>query len=136
MICFVRATVTHLAVILSSMNGRVWLRIAVVGCVVVVLGMLAAALVILDKQRFGWMVGSTFLGVLSSGVIVGGLAVLVGAAMLPERKSWRGLTLIVWGLIALTSPLFGFMFLLPWGLLALSLPVVIAALRGLSRAYA
>ncbi len=118
------------------MNGRVWLRIAVVGCVLVVLAMLAAALVLVDKERFGWLVGSTFVQVLASGVTVGGLAVLAGAAMLPERKSWRGLTLMAWGAIALTSPFFGFLFLLPWGVLALSLPVVVAALRGLLRVYA
>lgn len=133
---FVRATLQHLAVILLSMNGRVWLRIVAVGCVLVVLAMLAAALVVFDKKHFGWMAGSTFLGVLSSGVLVGGLAMLVGAAMLPERKNWRGLTLMLWGLIALTSPLFGYLFMLPWAALVLLLPLVIVALRGLSRAYA
>jgi hypothetical protein len=48
--------------------------------------------------------------------------------VLPVRKSWRGIALIVWGLVAATSPAFGLMFLVPWGLLAVTLPLVIAIL--------
>jgi hypothetical protein len=35
---------------------------------------------------------------------------------------------MVWALIALTSPAFGYLFLLPWGVLLVALPAVIAAL--------
>jgi hypothetical protein len=40
---------------------------------------------------------------------------------------------MVWALIALTSPAFGFLFLLPWGFLAVTLPLVIVALVGAFR---
>jgi len=110
---------------------RVWLMITTIGCALVVYAMVVVALVILDKEHFGWLVGSMFLAVVTSGVIVGGLVVLIGAWNLPQRKSWRGITLILWGLIALTSPAFGLMFLLPWGALVALLPVVIAALSTL-----
>lgn len=110
---------------------RNWLMVTTIGCVLVVLAMIVVALVILDKEDFGWLVGSAFLPVITSGVIVGGLVVAIGAWNLPQRKSWRGITLIVWGLIALTSPAFGIMFLLPWGVLVLLLPLVIVALSTL-----
>lgn len=98
------------------------------GVVLVVLAMIVSALAILDKENFGWMVGSTFLLVISSGVIAGGLLVLIGAWKLPHRWRWQGITLMVWALIAATSPAFGYLFLLPWGVLALALPAVIVAL--------
>jgi hypothetical protein len=47
------------------------------------------------------------------------------SAALPERASWRGIVLILWAVIALTSPLFGIMFLRPWGILAIRLPLII-----------
>lgn len=107
---------------------RGWLIVATIGVALATLAMLAIALVMLDKTHFGWMVGTWFLEIISSGMIAGGLVLLVGAAFLPERKTWRGILLIVWALIAITSPGFGLMFLLPWGVLALSLPLVIAIL--------
>ena len=107
---------------------RVWLKVTTIGCAMVVIAMIVVALVILDKEDFGWLVGSMFLPVIGSGVIIGGLVVIVGAWNLPQRKSWPGITLIVWGLIAVTSPAFGIMFLLPWGALVVLLPVVIVAL--------
>jgi hypothetical protein len=107
--------------------------LATVGVSLVVLAMIVAALVIWDKQHFGWLVGSAFLPVLTSGVLVGSILVLAGALLLPRRKSWQAILLIVWALIALTSPLFGFLFLLPWAVLAVLLPVVIVALVGLRR---
>lgn len=110
---------------------RASLLITTIGCALVVFAMIVVALVILDKEHFGWLVGSMFLAVITSGVIVGGLVVLVGAWNLPQRKSWRGITLILWGIIALSSPAFGLMFLLPWGVLVALLPVVIAALSTL-----
>jgi len=91
--------------------------------------MLAVALVILDKPHFGRMVGTWFLPIITGGMLVGGLALLISGWFLPERKSWRGITLMLWGLVALTSPAFGIMFLFPWGLLALTLPLVVAILR-------
>ena len=98
------------------------------GVVLVVVAMIVVALVLVDKEHFGWMVGSTFLMVISSGVIAGGIVLLVAALKLPQRWRWQGITLIVWALIALTSPVFGFMFLLPWSVLVLTLPAVVAAL--------
>jgi hypothetical protein len=115
------------------MSKTGWLRVATIGVALVVLAMVVSFLVIADKERFGFLVGSAFLGVITSGVLVGGILVVIAAWKLPERKSWRGIALIVWGLIALTSPAFGLMFLLPWGVLALMLPVVIVALVGLRR---
>jgi len=110
-----------------------WLIVATTGVSLIVLAMVAIALVMLDKQHFGWMVGTWFLEIISGGMLVGGLVLVVGAAFLPERKTWRGILLLIWGLIALTSPLFGLMFLLPWGVLALTLPFVAVALRTLFR---
>ena len=105
---------------------RRWLWVAVTGCALVVIALIVSALVIIDKETFGGLVGRYFLHTITSGVVVGAIVMLVGALKLPQRKTWRGITLIVWALIALTSPLFGLMFLLPWGVLALMLPVVIA----------
>lgn len=90
-----------------------------------VLALLASALVMFDKPHFGWMVGTWFLPVIGSGCIVGAVLMLIGTLMLPDRWTWRGIVLLVWALIALTSPGFGYLFLLPWGVLALLLPVVI-----------
>ena len=105
---------------------RRWLWVAVTGCALVVIALIVSALVIIDKETFGGLVGRYFLQTITSGVLVGAILMLIGALNLPQRKTWRGITLIVWALIALTSPLFGIMFLLPWGVLALMLPVVIA----------
>lgn len=107
---------------------RGWLLLAAAGCGFVVLALAVSFLVIIDKPRFGAMVGRGFLQIITSGVLIGAVLLLVGAWNLPERKSWRGVTLLVWGLIALTSPAFGFLFLLPWALLAVTLPLVIAIL--------
>lgn len=89
----------------------------------------------LDKEHFGWMVGGMFLPTIVSGCFVGALLMLVGTLMLPERWTWRGIVLLVWALIALTSPGFGYLFLLPWGVLALLLPVVIPVFVQLYRAH-
>jgi MFS family permease len=112
-------------------HDRRWLILTTIGCALVVVAMIIVALVIADKPHFGWLVGAMFLPVITSGVMVGSLLLLVGAWNLPERKTWRGITLLVWGAGAVTSPVFGLMFLLPWGLLVLSLPLVIAILVGL-----
>jgi len=107
---------------------RGWLIVATIGVALAALAMLTIALVMLDKTHFGWMVGTWFLEIISGGMLAGGFVLVIGAAFLPERKTWRGIVLIVWGLIAVTSPGFGLMFLFPWGLLALSLPLIIAIL--------
>ena len=112
---------------------RGWLILAACGVGFMTLAMIVVALVIADKPHFGWLVGSMFVQVITSGVILGGLMVLVAAIMLPERKTWRGIVLILWALIAVTSPLFGFLFLLPWSVLAVMLPLVIVILVRLFR---
>ena len=40
---------------------------------------------------------------------------------------------MLWGLIAVTSPWFGLLFLVPWAVVAIGLPLVIAILRRQSR---
>jgi len=122
---------SEIAAAVPRSSSRRWLIAASIGCAMIVLTMVVVALVILDKPQFGWLVGSMFLPVITSGVLLGGLIVLVSALNLPARKTWRGVTLILWALIALTSPLFGIMFLLPWGVLLLMLPLVIWILRTL-----
>jgi MFS family permease len=110
---------------------RRWLTAAAIGCALVVLAMLVVALVIWDKPQFGWLVGTWFLPFITSGVFVGAAILLVAAWNMPERKTWRGIVLMIWAVIALTSPAFGFLILGPWTLLALSLPVVIWILMGM-----
>jgi len=112
----------------SALPRRGWVNAAIAGVAMVIVPMIFSALVLWDKQHFGWMVTWMFLPAISIGVILGGLLLIVAGFMLPIRKSWRGIALIVWGLIAVTSPGFGIMFLLPWGLLAVTLPLVIAIL--------
>jgi hypothetical protein len=107
------------------------LILAAVGLALVAIAMIFVALVLIDKEHFGELVGTMFLQVITSGVIVGSLMMLVGALMLPQRWTWRGIVLIVWSLIALTSPLFGFLFLAPWAVMLVTLPVAIVALVGL-----
>jgi hypothetical protein len=112
---------------------RGWLQVATIGVALSTLAMLTIALTMLDKPH-EWLVGTWFLPIISSGMMVGGLVLIVAALMLPERKTWRGIALILWGLIALTSPWFGWVFLFPWALLALTLPLVIVILRRFSHA--
>jgi len=100
-------------------------KLILTGFALVVCAFVAVLLVIADKPHFGWLVGSGFLPAITIGVILGGLLMLIGALRLPRWKTWRGLTLIVWSIIAMTSPLFGIMFLLPWGILAITAPLVI-----------
>lgn len=107
---------------------RLWLLLTAIGCALIVVAMCVVALVLFDKPHLGWLVGTWFLEVITSGVLVGAVLFTLGACNLPERGTWRGITLIVWGLVALTSPAFGLMFLLPWGLLVVSLPLVVAIL--------
>ncbi|HUR81303.1 MAG TPA: hypothetical protein VM733_11090 [Thermoanaerobaculia bacterium] len=117
-------------------RSRRWLWVTVFGAAIAVVAMLIATAAAFDKDDFGWMVGSMFLMIITSGVFVGSVLMLIGAFMLPERKTWRGIFIIVWALIALTSPLFGFLFLAPWLLLALLLPVLIVVFVQLFRKHA
>jgi hypothetical protein len=110
-----------------------WLVLTAAGCAFITAAMLVTALVVLDKPHFGWLVGTFFLEIITSGVMVGSVMLLAGAWNLPQRTQWRGIVLLAWGLVALTSPAFGMLFLLPWGLLALTLPVVVAILIAFSR---
>jgi hypothetical protein len=112
---------------------RGWIIAAWIGCVMVSIPMVVVAAVIIDKPHFGWLVKSLFLEFISGGVMAGGLLVFIAAWFLPERKTWRGIALMLWAVIALTSPAFGLMFLLPWSLVAVGLPLVIAILRRQSR---
>lgn len=113
--------------VISRAPARRWLNLTMIGCVLVLLVLLTAALVIADKETFGWLVTPIFLPAMTIGAMVGGLVMLVAAWNLPQRMKWQGILLMVWALIALTSPAFGFMFLLPWGVLIVLLPFVVAA---------
>jgi len=55
----------------------------------------------------------------------------IATLFLPERTSWRGIVLLLWSLIAVTSPLFGPLFLVPWGILAVTSPLIIWIFRTL-----
>jgi hypothetical protein len=112
---------------------RGWLIAATAGVVLVTIALIVSALITFDKPHFGFLVGTWFLPIITSGVMAGALLLLIAAFAIPERKSWRGIALILWALIALTSPAFGLMFLLPWALLAITLPIVIAILLALFR---
>lgn len=103
---------------------RGWLALATAGCLLVVLALTVVCLVMVDKKHFGWLVGSLFLAIVTSSVVIGAIMLLVGTWNLPIRRNWQGVVLFAWALVALTSPLFGFLFLLPWGVLVLTLPVV------------
>ena len=98
---------------------------------VVLLAMAVVLLVAVDKPHVGWLVGWGFLPTISVGVIIGGVVMLVLTALSPVRTTWRGVTLILWALIAITSPLFGFLILLPWGVLVVSALLVAWILRDL-----
>jgi hypothetical protein len=90
--------------------------------------MLVTTLVLVDKEHFGWLVGSQFLQIITGTLWVGALAVAVAAFKLRAQKTWHWIALLIWALIALISPVFGFLFLLPFGIIVLSSPVVIHAL--------
>jgi MFS family permease len=112
---------------------RRWVNLAMIGCGLVLLVLLTAALVLADKETFGWLVRPMFLPAMSIGAMVGALLMLVAAWNLPQRTKWQGILLMVWALIALTSPAFGFLFLAPWGVLIVLLPFVVAAFVTLRR---
>jgi drug/metabolite transporter (DMT)-like permease len=125
--------VTNLNPIAATPRRRGWLILTTVGCVLVLLALLVIGLVLIDKPRFGEMVGPAFLPIITSGVMTGAILMLVGVWNLPERKSWRGRTLIIWALVSVTSPALGLMAIAPLGLVALTSPLTIAILIGLFR---
>jgi hypothetical protein len=108
---------------------RGWVITAWVGVIMVLIAILTVAAVTFDKE----LVKPLFLEFVSGGVMAGGLIVFIAAWFLPDRKTWRGITLMVWGLIAVTSPWFGLLFLVPWAVVAVMLPLVIAILLRQSR---
>jgi hypothetical protein len=110
---------------------RIWLKVTATGFVLALIALVTVALV--TMRTFEWVVGWAFLPVVTSGVIVGGVVMLVGSVRLPEWKTWRGVTLIVWSLIAISSPLLGLMFLVPWALLLVTAPLIVWILRVLFR---
>jgi hypothetical protein len=114
-------------------SGRGWLLAATTGVVMVTIALIVSTLITFDKPHFGFLVGTWYLPIITSGVMAGALLLLIAAFALPERKSWRGVALILWALIALTSPAFGLLFLVLWAVLAITLPIVIAILVALFR---
>ena len=111
------------------MHSRAWLILARIGVALVVLAMAVSWIVVADKRDFGWMVNAWFLPIITGGVLAGGILLLIAALMLrAEERKWRRYALIAWALIAITSPLFGLMFLFPWAVLVLTLPVVVVIL--------
>src|ERR1700682_5539999 len=51
------------------------------------LALAVLALAMADKTHFGWLIGSLFLEVITSGFMVGAIAVLLGTWMLRQRRS-------------------------------------------------
>ena len=115
---------------------RKWLTVVTFGFAAMILAFIVSALVLFDKPHFQWMVGTWFLPIMTCGVIAGGLLIIVGTLLGPARKTWRGIVLIVWGLVAVTSPAFGFLFLAPWSLLVVTIPLVVWILATLRRTTA
>lgn len=111
---------------------RVWLKVALTGFVFAAIGLIAT-LLITDRTHFGWLAGWAFLPAVTGGVLVGGAIMLIASLLMPARKTWRGMTLIAWSLIAVASPWAGFLFLIPWALLGITSPLVIWIFRSLFR---
>ena len=113
---------------------RRWLVFATIGVSFIAMALLAIPLVLFDKDTFGGLVGRTFLATLTSGILGGAILLLIGARKLAVAQKWR-VVLLVWGLIALTSPLWGIMFLLPFTALALSMPLIVWILYNARERY-
>jgi hypothetical protein len=110
-------------------KNRGWIITAWIGCIMVLIAIAAVAAATFDKE----LVKPLFLEFVSGGVMAGGLIVFIAAWFLPDRKTWRGITLMLWGLIAVTSPWFGLLFLVPWAVVAVALPLVMTILLRQSR---
>lgn len=97
-----------------------------IGFVLITLVLVVTILVLAFKPQFGWMVGPWFLPAMSIALIVGGLLMIAGAWRLRAfARPWQWTTLAVFGLIALVSPAFGFLFLAPFTLLGILWPLVL-----------
>ncbi|HYI09957.1 MAG TPA: hypothetical protein VEK57_12935 [Thermoanaerobaculia bacterium] len=110
------------------MPTRRWVLLGWIGYGMVLLVIFTVCLVLFAKEQFSWLVGSMFLPAIGGMIFVGALAVLLAALMPPYRKTGPAIGVAIWALIALTSPLFGLMFLMPWSLLLLTAPLVLLAL--------
>lgn len=88
-------------------------------------------LVIVDKPRFGALVGSRFLQTVVGGLLLAAVVMLFGAFTCARGYGWRKTILITWALTGLCSPAFGWIIMLPWAAMIATLPVVIAAFYGL-----
>jgi|SRR6185436_7828026 len=113
-------------------KARKWLILAWAGFAMILLAIAIVCLVIFTKEQFSWLVGSAFLGSVVGMVLAGSIALLIAAAMLPG-KTWRTIVVIAWSLLAVTSPLFGMLFLFPWGVLLVTAPFIFTILLGWSR---
>lgn len=106
-----------------AQTKRIWLKVALAGFAIAFYGLIVTA-VIITKTNLGWLAWA-FLPGAATGVLAGGVIMLVGSIGAPERKSWRGMALIAWSLIAVASPLAAFMVLVPWAVLAITSPLII-----------
>lgn len=98
------------------------------------LALVTVCLVTFAKDQFSWLTGSGFLMSVVGMVLAGALALIVAALLLPVPKTWRTWVVVLWSVVALTSPLFGWVFLLPWALLLVTAPVIFVILRNWSAA--
>jgi uncharacterized membrane protein len=107
-----------------AQTKRISLKIALAGFVLTCLGMIVTA-IITTRTNIAWLAWAFYPGA-ATGVLAGGLVMLIGSIGAPERKSWRGMTLIAWSLLTVVSPLAGiYWYLVPWGILAITTPLVI-----------
>jgi hypothetical protein len=112
---------------------RAWLLCATGGFAVVAAVLLTTVAVIVDKPRFGWLVGKRFLETIVIALVLGAIAMAIGVWNANTPSDWRRWTLLTWAGIAAVSPAFGLMFVLPWSALALSAPAAIVAMYTLWR---
>ncbi len=103
---------------------RKWLVVASTGYALILLALLLVGVALLAKKQFG----PPFLGSVGVLVLAGSVALESAMAALPFPRTWRTWAVILWGFIAMTSPLFGVMFLLPWGFLLLTAPIICSVL--------
>lgn len=118
----------------TGQRSRPWLFVTTAGFLVIVGVLVTIALVIVDKPRFGWLVGGPFLETVTIAIVTGAAAMGIGAWKSGARSGWRRPMLLAWAVVAAASPAFGpYLFLLPWAALALSSPAAIFALHRLWR---
>jgi hypothetical protein len=110
-----------------------WLLITIAGFAIILIVFVISALVIFAKDQFGDLVGRRFLPTITGAIFLGAIAMIAGAIKLRTYRTWHWVALLLWALIALISPAFGFLFLVPWSVMAVSIPVVIVAMVALWR---